>query len=303
MAMPIDVVFESRSRELTDGFKVRRVLPSSVRRMVGPFIFVDQMGPEILGPGRGLDVAPHPHIGLATVTYLFKGELMHRDGLGSVQPIRVGDVNWMLAGSGIVHSERSPTESRQKGAAIFGVQSWVALPDRYEEIDPAFYHHHGRALPVIEDNGLSARLIVGSLYGLVSPVKTYSEMFYADVELSAGATMSVPTEHEERAAFIVEGKLASSADGNPSFSAGQLIVFKPEAAVELTAIDGPARLLILGGEPVGKRHIWWNFVSSSKERIEQAKLDWRDGNFATVPGETEYIPLPADERHAVVRYP
>ena len=302
MEMPVDLVIESRSRELTDGFKVRRVLPSSKRRMVGPFIFVDQMGPEILGPGRGLDVVPHPHIGLATVTYLFKGELMHRDGLGTVQPIRAGEVNWMTAGSGIAHSERTPPESRQTGAQIFGVQSWVALPTGYEEIDPTFFHYDVNELPVIEDDGLSVKLIAGSLYGVASPVTTYSEMFYGDVELAAGARISVPTQHEERAAFIVEGTVDLPAD-NTSFSAGQLIVFKAGAEVDLTAANDPARLLILGGEPVGKRHIWWNFVSSSKDRIEQAKLDWRDGNFATVPGETESIPLPADERHAIVRYP
>ncbi len=260
------------------------------------------MGPEILSSGNGLDVAPHPHIGLATVTYLFKGELMHRDGLGTVQAIRPGEVNWMTAGRGIAHSERTPPESRQAGAEIFGVQSWVALPDSQEEIDPTFFHHDANDLPVIEDTGLSITLIAGSVYGVTSPVKTYSEMFYVDIELAAGARMSIPTEHEERGAFIVEGSLALPAD-NASFAAGQLIVFKPGAEINLTAVGGRTRLLILGGEPVGKRHIWWNFVSSSTERIEQAKMDWKDGNFPPVPGETEHIPLPADERHAVVRYP
>jgi redox-sensitive bicupin YhaK (pirin superfamily) len=270
--------------------------------MVGPFIFVDQMGPEILARGRGLDVAPHPHIGLATVTYLFKGELMHRDSLGTVQPIRPGEVNWMTAGSGIAHSERTPPDRRQTGSEIFGVQSWVALPDGYEEVDPAFLHYDSPELPVIEEDGFAIRLIAGSLYGLASPVKTYSEMFYIDVELAAGAGMSLPSEQQERAAFIVEGAIALPTEG-ASFATGELVVFRPKAEVDLRALEGQARMLIFGGEPVGKRHIWWNFVSSSKDRIEQAKLDWSDGKFATVAGETEYIPLPVDERHAIVRYP
>ncbi len=302
MDTAVDLIIGSRSRELTDGFTVRRVLPSSQRRMVGPFIFLDQMGPEILRDGWGLDVAPHPHIGLATVTYLFRGKLMHRDGLGTVQPIRAGEVNWMTAGSGIAHSERTPPESRTAGEEIFGVQAWVALPDAHEETDPAFDHCDLSDVPIVEDTGLSVSVIAGSLYGASSPAKTHSDMFYGHVEMAAGAVLPVPVEHQERAAFIVEGSVHVPAEDS-SFAAGELIVFRPGADVDLKASDGPCRLMILGGEPVGQRHIWWNFVSSSMDRIEQAKQDWSEGYFAPVPDETEFIPLPYYERDTVVRYP
>lgn len=288
--------------ELTDGFKVRRVLPSAKRRMVGPFIFFDEMGPEILSSGKGLDVAPHPHIGLATVTYLFKGELLHRDSLGTVQMICPGEVNWMTAGSGIAHSERTPPEIRQTGSELFGIQSWVALPTNAEETEPTFFHHEVSELPIIEDKDKSVRLIAGSLYGARSPVATFSEMFYADVSLNAHAKLLIPPITEERAVFIVEGAVKFlSNDGE--FSVGQLVVFKPGAEIVLTAVSNFARLMLLGGEPVGQRHIWWNFVSSSKERIEQAKRDWKEGRFAPVPDEIEFIPLPADSRPVVARYP
>ncbi|HYP52189.1 MAG TPA: pirin family protein [Pyrinomonadaceae bacterium] len=304
-ALPSSVehVVLTRARDLVDGFKVRRALPSARRRMVGPFIFLDQMGPEILAAGRGLDVAPHPHIGLATVTYLFAGELLHRDSLGTVQAIRAGEVNWMTAGRGIAHSERTPAESRRTGDELFGIQSWVALPARDEEAAPSFAHHDADELPLLEGDGKRVRLIAGSLYGARSPVRTLSEMFYADVSLAPGALLPLTAEHEERAAYVVGGAVEIRPD-RATFDAGQLIVFKPGAEVTLAAAGtSPARLMLLGGEPLdGRRHIWWNFVSSSGERIEQAKEDWKAGRFAPVPEETEFIPLP-ETGPAVVRYP
>ncbi len=259
--------------------------------MVGPFIFFDQMGPEILRAGQGLDVAPHPHIGLATVTYLFDGELFHRDSLGTMQMIRPGEVNWMTAGKGIAHSERSPQETRQHGGKIFGIQSWVALPESQEETAPTFAHHAAETLPVIEGEGKQLRLIVGSLFGERSPVATLSETFYADVFLSPGAVLPMPIEQEERALFVVEGAVTIDAD-SMVYDAGQLLVFKPGAAVTVKSI-GAARVMMLGGAAMeGPRHIWWNFVSSSRQRIEQAKADWREGRFGPVPDETEFVPLP-----------
>jgi redox-sensitive bicupin YhaK (pirin superfamily) len=296
-------VLTTRQRELVEGFKVRRALPSAGRRAVGPFVFLDQMGPEVLREGRGLDVAPHPHIGLATVTYLFAGELVHRDSLGTLQTIRPGDVNWMTAGRGIVHSERSPQEARRGGSGLFGIQSWVALPKSNEEDEPDFSHYAAGALPVVEGEGKRVRLVAGSLYGARSHVATLSEMFYADATLEAGARLPVPAQHEERAAYVVEGAVELPREG-ATFEAGQLLVFKPGEEITLAA-QGPsgARLMLLGGEPPdGARHIFWNFVSSSIERIEQAKEDWERGRFAPVPGETERVPLPRYGR-AVVRYP
>ena len=299
----LETIISTRARELVEGFKVRRVLPSARRRMVGPFIFLDQMGPEVLRAGAGLDVAPHPHIGLATVTYLFAGELLHRDGLGTAQTIRPGEVNWMTAGSGIAHSERTPPGLRRAESELFGVQSWVALPKSVEESGPDFAHHGAEELPVVEGEGKTVRLIAGSLYGARSPVRTLSEMFYADVVLGPDARLEVPTANEERAAYVVEGTVELLPE-REVFTAGQLLVFRPGAEVLLRgASAGPARLMLLGGERLdGPRHIWWNFVSSSAERIEQAKLDWREGRFAPVPGETGFIPLPSTGP-AVVRYP
>jgi hypothetical protein len=299
----VELVLTTRERELVDGFKVRRALPSARRRMVGPFVFLDQMGPEVLRDGRGLDVAPHPHIGLATVTYLFDGELLHRDSLGTFQPIRPGDVNWMTAGRGIAHSERSPQEARRSGSGLFGVQSWVALPLKNEEDEPGFAHHTADALPVVEDAGARVRLIAGALYGARSPVRALSEMFYADATIEAGARLPLPALHEERAAYVVEGAVEITGEGD-RFEAGQLVVFRPRAEVTLAASGSSrARLMLLGGEPLeGARHIFWNFVSSSPERIEQAKRDWKEGRFAPVPGETEFVPLP-ESGPRVVRYP
>ena len=303
METAVDIVIDSRVSELTRGFKVRRALPSVRRRMVGPFIFVDQMGPEILTAGTGLDVAPHPHIGLATVTYLFKGEIVHRDSLGTVQTIFPGEVNWMTAGSGTAHSERTPPGIRTNGGELFGIQTWVALPEASEENDAEFFHHRADELPAINDRDVSVRLIAGSLFGLTSPVKTFSHMFYADVTITSGGKLSIPSEHEERAIYVVNGVIKLDSDPD-DFAAGQLLVLKPKAEVVMSAVSSSATVMLLGGDPIGKRHIYWNFVSSSKERIEQAKTDWREGRFEPVPGETEFIPLPPDTgRPVVVRYP
>jgi redox-sensitive bicupin YhaK (pirin superfamily) len=288
----VETVVVPRTRDL-GGFEVRRALPAAGRRMVGPFVFLDQMGPALLGGGQGLDVRPHPHVGLATVTYLLDGELLHRDSLGSVQAIRPGDVNWMTAGRGIVHSERTPPAARAAGGRLFGIQSWVALPRDREEIAPAFAHVSADELPALEGEGLRVRVIAGTLYGVRSPVAVFSETLYADAVLEPGARLAVPPEHEERAVFVLEGGLEASGAG---FAAGQLHVLRPGATVVLRATSA-ARLLLLGGEPMdGPRHVWWNFVSSSAERIEQAAADWAAGRFDPVPDETESIPLPSGPR-------
>lgn len=285
----IDTVIVPRARDL-GGFEVRRALPSAQRQMIGPFIFFDQAGPAELITGEGIDVRPHPHIGLATVTYLFRGEMRHLDSLGTEQPIKPGDVNWMTAGSGIVHSERSPDEVRKTGANLYGIQSWVALPKHAEETNPGFYHHDQADLPEIDGKGKSVRLIAGSLYGQSSPVKTATEMFYADATLQTGAKLPLPADHEERGIYVVEGSIEIAGD---VFEAGRLLVFYPGDEITVVALQ-QSRIMLLGGEPMdGPRHIWWNFVSSSKERIEQAKEDWRQKRFDTVPGdEEEFTPLP-----------
>jgi redox-sensitive bicupin YhaK (pirin superfamily) len=291
-------IINARPRDLGDGFTVRRSLPAAARRMVGPFIFFDQMGPATLEPGQALDVRPHPHINLATVTYLFEGEILHRDSLGTIQPIRPGDVNWMTAGKGIVHSERTPAELRGKKSRLFGIQTWVALPAEFEEAAPDFLHVGETELPMLQERDARVRLIVGALYGAHSPVPTRSGMFYADAALGAGARITLMPEHEERAAYVVEGSIeAEGRDCGP----GEMLVFAPGGDVLMTART-PARLMLLGGEPIGQRHIWWNFVSSRRERIEQAARDWEAGRFDPVPGDTEFIPLP-DHRPASVYYP
>ena len=280
-------------RDLGDGFTVRRALPSPHRRMVGPFIFYDQMGPAAFVNGEGLDVRPHPHIGLATVTYLLEGEILHRDSLGSVQPIRPGEVNWMTAGSGIVHSERSPAAARAASGRLSGLQAWVALPTSAEETAPGFTHYRRDQIPTIEDAGVRLTLIAGTSDGLSSPVATFSDMVYADIALAAGARYQLRAEHVERAIYVVDGSIAVTGQSG-RFEAGQLVVFRPGAEILIEAA-GPARLMLLGGEPLPEaRHIYWNFVSSSAERIEQAKRDWAEGRFARVEGETEFIPLPAE---------
>jgi len=283
-------VIVPRARDI-GGFEVRRALPAAGRQMVGPFIFFDQMGPVLMKAGQGLDVRPHPHIGLSTVTWLFDGSIFHRDSLGSEQPIAPGELNWMTAGKGIVHSERTSEADRAQERKVFGIQSWVALPKQHEETAPAFEHVGVERLPLITDKGISARIVAGSLYGATSPVGTHSDLFYADVQLADGAALPLPAEHEERGVYVAEGSVDVAGQ---RFEAGRLLVFRPGDAITLRAI-GPARVMLLGGEPMdGPRHIWWNFVSSSKDRIEAAKDDWKHARFAIVPGdEEEFVPLPA----------
>jgi redox-sensitive bicupin YhaK (pirin superfamily) len=285
----IEEVIVPRARDL-GGFEVRRALPSARRQMVGPFIFWDQMGPAEFLLGEGMDVRPHPHIGLATVTYLFDGEIVHRDSLGTHIPIRPGAMNLMSAGRGIVHSERSAAEARATGARMFGIQAWVALPAAHEETAPAFTHYSAERLPVLEGEGVSARLIGGEAWGLTSPVATPMAMIYADVSLAAGASVPFDPTYEERGVYTVSGEIEIAGD---RFGPGALLVFRPGDRITLRAVS-PARLMMLGGEPMdGPRHIWWNFVSSRRERIEQAKADWKAARFDTVPGDaTEFIPLP-----------
>lgn len=297
----LEAVVVPRTHDLGDNFEVRRALPSRQKRMVGPFVFLDQMGPHVFSTGKGLDVRPHPHIGLATVTYLFSGEILHRDSLGSVQAIRPGDVNWMTAGSGIVHSERTAAETRVHESSLFGLQCWVALPRAEEERDPDFRHTGIAELPVEEAEGVTARIIAGSFFNRRSPVQALSDLFYVDVQLQPGAQVEMPAEYAERAIYVVEGRLDLGKDGQ--FDAGQLLVLKPGQRITLTAGQQQVRAMLLGGEPMdGPRYLTWNFVSSSSERIEQAKQDWREQRFAPVPGETEFIPLP-DLPGKPVRYP
>jgi hypothetical protein len=279
-----------RTVDLGDGFSVRRALPSARSRMVGPFIFFDHFGPAEFRAGNGLDVRPHPHIGLATVTYLFDGEIMHRDSLGTAAPIKPGEVNWMTAGRGIVHSERTAAEKRVTGSPIHGLQMWVALPEAKEEMAPTFAHHEVGEFPLIMDDGKAVRVVVGSLYGERSPVPTMHETMFANIALRAGATLPLDADHEERALYVIDGSIDISGD---TFEPRRLLVFKPGDRVTIKALTD-AHLVLCGGAPMdGPRHIWWNFVSSRKERIEQAKAEWAAGHFGKVPGdEIEFIPLP-----------
>jgi redox-sensitive bicupin YhaK (pirin superfamily) len=284
----IELVIVPRSADL-GGFSVRRALPSTRRRMVGPFIFFDHMGPAVFRAGAGIDVRPHPHIGLATVTYLFEGEIVHRDSLGSALPIVPGDVNWMTAGRGIAHSERTSPAHRAGGEHLHGLQCWVALPAGDEEMAPAFNHHGGGKLPVVSGEGKTVRVVAGNLFGATSPVATLSDTIFADALLAAGASLPLDAEYEERAIYIVSGEIEIAGD---RFAEGRLLIFKPGDRITIKAVRD-ARIALLGGAAMdGPRHIWWNFVSSRKERIEQAKADWKAGRFALVPGETEFIPLP-----------
>ena len=285
----IELVIEGRVRDI-GGFPVRRTLPTGARRSVGPFIFVDQMGPVDLAPGSGMDVKPHPHIGLATITYLLSGEIVHRDNLGSEQTIRAGDVNWMIAGRGVAHSERTPPEVRARGSHTLGLQTWVALPRDREDVDPSFEHHAQHTLPVIERPGATLRVLAGSAYGRTAPTSVLTPTLYVHAQLAAGAELVVDDEHAERAAYVIDGELACE---GRTFGAASLIVLRPGVHATLCARTA-ANIALLGGAPLdGPRHIWWNFVSSTKERIEQAKADWREGRFAKVPGdEQEFVPLP-----------
>jgi redox-sensitive bicupin YhaK (pirin superfamily) len=295
----IETVIIPRARDL-GGFEVRRALPSARRQMVGPFIFWDQMGPAEFLLGHGMDVRPHPHIGLATVTYLFDGEIVHRDSLGTFETIRPGALNLMTAGRGIVHSERTGEAARALGPKLFGIQSWVALPRSHEEGEPGFLHFAPDQLPVISEGGVSARLIAGEAFGQVSPVSTPMAMIYADVQLATGAAIPFDPTYEERGIYTVSGEIEIAGD---RFGPGQLLVFRPGDRITIRAAS-PARLMLLGGEPMdGPRHIWWNFVSSRPERIEQAKADWKAAHFDSVPGETEFIPLPEPETPKVASYP
>ena len=287
----IDLIISQRRRDL-GGFEVGRVLPFAARRMVGPFIFFDHMGPVDFPPDipRSVDVRPHPHIGLSTVTYLFDGEIMHRDSIGSEQPIRPGEVNWMTAGRGITHSERFE-RARREGGPMHGIQAWVALPNEHEDIAPAFFHHDSAALPFFDDAGARMRVIAGDAYGRSAPVAVHSPLFYIHCELDAGATVSLPDDYSERAAYVVAGAAETA---HARLARGEMAVFKRGVGARLAARTRTI-LMLLGGEPVGERFIEWNFVSSSKERIEQAKADWRAGRMKLPDLDNqEFIPLPPD---------
>ncbi|AZV23112.1 MULTISPECIES: pirin family protein [unclassified Mesorhizobium] len=272
------------------GFQVRRALPTAKRRLVGPFIFFDRMGPAILRAGQALDVRPHPHIGLSTVTYLFDGKIRHRDSLGTEMVIQPGDVNLMTAGRGIVHSERTPEELRGAPMSVSGLQTWLALPDDKEEVAPVFENTGALRLPEIDAEGVNGRLIIGDFQGLRSPVRADSETLYADLRLAPGASVKIPADAEERAIYTLEGEVSISGD---VFPAERLLVFRPGDEIVVSSQTG-AHFMLFGGASLGsKRYIWWNFVSSSKERIEQAKQEWKTGRFDIVPGdEEEFIPLP-----------
>lgn len=285
----IELLIEGRQRDI-GGFGVRRVLPFIRRRLVGPFVFFDHMGPAEFAPGAGLDVRPHPHIALATVTYLFEGSIMHRDSVGSVQEIRPGDVNWMIAGHGVVHSERTPDGPRREGSRLHGIQSWVALPLADEETAPAFEHHDASALPKVRRDGAELDVIAGTAYGQESPVGVLSPTLYVHVRLEAGARLPIERDHEERAIYVVEGSMGCDDRAVP---AGTMLVLRPGADVTLACREGGRAMIVGGAKLTGERHLFWNFVSSSKERLEKAKDDWRNQRFPKIPGDDrEFIPLP-----------
>jgi redox-sensitive bicupin YhaK (pirin superfamily) len=275
------------------GFSVKRLLPGYPHKMVGPFIFFDHMGPATFAPGQGVDVRPHPHIGLATVTYLFEGAILHRDSVGSVQPIHPGDVNWMTAGQGIAHSERTPDDLRRSGSPLHGIQTWVALPKEHEGTSPSFEHHPATTLPTITLPGLTLRILAGTAFGKTSPASTFSELFYVAVEMEAGSRLAIPTEHEERAVYLVEGEILLDGVSFENRHMGVLPRGR-EITIEATAA---ARVMLLGGKPMdGDRFIWWNFVASSREAINEAKQRWREQRFGSIPDETEWIPLPDEPK-------
>lgn len=289
MTSPSSILVEARLHDLGEGFSVRRVLPSRMIRHIGPFIFFDHLGGVDLGAGRGLDVRPHPHIGLATVTYLYEGALGHRDSLGNDQVIRPGDVNWMTAGRGIVHSERTPAAERAAGHRLHGIQTWVALPQADAEVEPEFHHHAAATLPETERNGVRLRVIAGHAFGMTSPVHVYAPTLYVDIELAPGATLIVPPEHAERAIYVVAGTVRADRIPVPP---EHMLVVSSGGDIEISAANS-ARILLCGGAPLdGERLLWWNFVASDKRRIERAKADWSAQRLGQVPGETEFIPLP-----------
>jgi redox-sensitive bicupin YhaK (pirin superfamily) len=288
-----DIVIDARKTDLGGGFVVGRVLPFRLHRTVGPFVFFDHAGPTSLPPNipREIDVRPHPHIGLATVSYLFAGQITHRDSLGMEQVIEPGAVNWMTAGRGISHSERFEGAFKRDGGRLDLIQSWVALPEADEEIAPAFDHYPAAGLPIQQDNGLWMRLVAGDAFGMTSGVRTRSPLFYVHVELQMGAKIAAPTDYAERAAYVAHGRVRIE---GREFGHGQMIVFAGKSAPAITALE-PATVMLLGGESLGPRHIWWNFVSSRKERIEQAKADWKAGRIQLPPADrAEFIPLPED---------
>jgi redox-sensitive bicupin YhaK (pirin superfamily) len=282
----VGLVIRPKEKDLGE-FTVRRVLPAPERRMVGSFIFFDHMGPAEFPPGQGIQVRPHPHIGIATVTYLFEGEIMHRDNLGFVQPIRCGAVNLMTAGSGIVHSERAGDDLHEM-SRLHGIQSWMALPDDEEECEAAFQHYPAEDLPDIEVNGVSVRVIIGEAYGHPSPVHAYSSTLYLECIMPKGTELTLPDQYDEIGAYVVSGSIRI--DGQ-SYGEGVMAIGVADTAMTLTA-EEESRVMVVGGESLGERHIYWNFVSSSKDRIEQAKSDWRERKFGEVPGDAEFIPLP-----------
>lgn len=291
----IETLIVPRARDI-GGFEVRRALPAPRRQMVGPFIFFDQMGPAEFLTGQGIDVRPHPHIGLGTVTYLYEGEFQHRDSLGTDQMIYPGAVNWMVAGHGVTHSERTSEATRRGQSRLFGIQTWVALPEQAEEREASFEHHAQEALPVLEGEGKKLRLIMGRGWGAEAPVSRFSEMFYADVTMGAGTKLPLPDDHEDRGVYVTQGSVTVAGE---VFEAGRMMVFRPGDAITLTAGERGARLMALGGETLnGPRYIWWNFVASSREKIEAAKVawaagDWAHGRFQLPPGDDdEFIPLP-----------
>ncbi|MGQ0566593.1 MAG: pirin family protein [Gemmobacter sp.] len=291
----IETLIVPRSRDL-GGFEVRRALPAPNRQMVGPFIFFDQAGPAELLTGQGIDVRPHPHIGLGTVTYLYRGDFHHRDSTGADQVITPGALNWMVAGRGVTHSERTTAVARAGPNSLFGIQTWLALPETHEDVAPSFAHHGKDTLPVIEDRGVSVRLILGDAYGKVAPATMLSETFYADVSLEPGARFPMPDNHEDRGIYIVEGAISVAGQ---AFEAGRMMVFRPGDRITVAAGSQGARLMILGGATFsGPRFIWWNFVASSHERIEAAKAEWRAANWGKgrfdlpAADRDEHIPLP-----------
>ena len=283
----IEVVVKPCSKDL-GGFSVRRVLPASMVRRIGPFVFFDEMGPATFPPGEGINVRPHPHIGLATVTFLFQGEILHRDSLGYVQPIQPGAVNLMTAGKGIVHSERTSDELLASGQLLHGVQVWMALPEDQQEIEPAFVHYPAADLPVVVDNGVTTTIVIGSYNGQTSPVVVLPDTLYLSQQLDQGCITTLPDNAEQRGIYVVSGKITID---DCELNSGSMAVIKSGAQVEMSA-DETSRLVTIGGEDVGERDLWWNFVHSVTERIDQAKAVWLHGEFEMVPGDDEFIPLP-----------
>ncbi|HEX4923145.1 MAG TPA: pirin family protein [Bdellovibrionales bacterium] len=299
MASQLELIVRSRERDI-GGFSVRRLLPYATHRMVGPFIFFDHMGPANFAPGQGIDVRPHPHMNLATVTYLFEGQMRHRDSLGSDQIISPGDINWMIAGRGIVHSERTPGDVRARGGPLHGIQCWVAFPRDYEEIEPAFTHHPKNTLPEFEAGGVKLKLLLGTAFGRRSPVTTHMDIFYLEAKLGRGSKLVIPDDGREAAVHVVSGRL--SVGGEP-VAAQELAIGSDGSALELEALED-THAMLLGGQAVGQRFIYWNLVSSSQERIEEAKRDWArgpgapGGRFPLIPGDDkEFIPLPENALH------